>query len=91
MTAIPRAAVGHDLSERIRGRAEVEHLRRLVRGKGTPEDLADARAFVESELAAVALDEWGGPGPYLRRTSPHLRICGDLLTLRLALSQESPS
>jgi len=92
VTALPRAAIGPALSARIRGRAEVEHLRRLVAGAALPGDVADALAWCAEELRVVAWEDWGPPGgdehgaAWTAATAPALKVATELVILRTTLS-----
>ena len=87
---LDRSAVGRDLATRIRGRSDVEHLRRLISTDGTPEDAAAALAWLADELRTACSEAWG-PSPWRAKDVPGLRVASDLLALRCALQRIGPA
>ena len=77
-------SVGKHLAQRIRGRADVECLRRLIAGTWEESDFANALALCSSELRAVAYEDWGPP-PWTYQRTARLREADDILRLRADL------
>lgn len=86
---LERTAIGPTLSATIRGKPEVDHLRKLVAATATTEDLLNAIVWCDEAIEKEAYADWGAPdeqGRWIASRTPRLALTSDLILLRATLN-----